>query len=70
MITLTPMQLAAARYVRNTNGGATHAHFIEDHEPVGDRLWDDLERLGCVREDAHGHIFLTESGEAALKVTP
>ena len=32
----------ALQYVKNTNGGATVKHFMEDHEPVGVHLWMDL----------------------------
>lgn len=39
---MNAMLLQALQYVKNTNGGATKSHFIEDHEPVGDRLWNDL----------------------------
>lgn len=32
--------MTALEYVRNTNGGATIATFVEDHEPIGERLWE------------------------------
>lgn len=41
----------ALRYVRNTNGGATLADFIEDHEPIGDQLWRDLRHKLYVYEE-------------------
>lgn len=60
----------ALEYVRNTNGGATRAHFFEDHEPVGQMLWRDMDNAGYVRTDENGRIHLTGSGIAALKETP
>lgn len=56
----------ACRYVSNTNGYATKAHFAEDHEPVGEQLWDDLKNAGLVREDEYLRIFLTDAGEKLL----
>lgn len=53
----------ALRYVRNTNGGATIAHFLEDHEPVGQLLWDSLSNEGLVTTDENGRIKLTATGE-------
>ncbi len=58
----------AAKYVQNTNGGATKAHFTEDFEPVGEMLWDDLSRNEYV-EERDGKIYLTDLGEAALSST-
>lgn len=52
----------ACRYVSNTNGCATKAHFVEDHEPVGEQLWSDLSNAGLVREDEYLRIFLTDAG--------
>jgi hypothetical protein len=53
-------------YVRNTGGGATRAHFIEDWEPIGDRAWSELVAAGVVRQDENARIHLTEAGAAAL----
>lgn len=53
------------QYVQNTGGGATKKNFIEDWEPVGEKLWVDLE--GCIREDKNGKIFLTEKGLELLR---
>ena len=58
----------ALQYVKNTNGGATKAHFMDDHKPIGPMLWDDLSSAGYVRTDKNGRIFLTEEGDAALAV--
>ena len=73
---INPVLKAALQYVRNTNGGATRAHFFEDHEPVGPLLWDDLSypcalacerrRPGYVRTDEAGRIHLTAAGDHAL----
>lgn len=55
------------KYVMNTNGGATKAHFIEDFEPIGERLWDELSTLfEYVKEDENGRIRLTEKGAKVL----
>ena len=52
-------------YVRNTKGGATKDNFIEDHEPIGHKLWERMWERSyvCIRE---GKIFLTEYGHVAL----
>lgn len=56
------------QYVKNTNGGATKAHFMEDHEPIGERAWRDMDRSGYVRTDENGRIFLTTEGEQLLRL--
>jgi hypothetical protein len=61
---MNDMQKRALQYVKNTNGGATKAIFIEDHDPIGRTLWADLD--GMIREDENGRIWLTEAGDAAL----
>lgn len=61
---MNDIQKNALQYVKNTNGGATKAIFIEDHEPIGEMLWADLDGMIC--EDENGGIWLTVSGEAAL----
>lgn len=62
---LTPSAARALRYVINTAGGATLAHFMEDHEPIGRLLWDELLVRGLVRQDADGTVLATEAGAAA-----
>ena len=57
---------APLQYVRNTNGGATRAHFLEDHEPIGEMLWQGMVNSGLVRQDENGRIFLTAEGDAQL----
>ncbi len=54
------------QYVRNTGGGATKANFIEDHEPIGEMLWQKLRHGLYVYEDMDGRIQLTDSGNAEL----
>jgi len=56
----------ALQYVRNTNGGATLDNFLEDHEPIGKELWQELRHNLYVFEDMNGRIRLTDSGNAAL----
>lgn len=59
--------LQALQYVKNTNGGATKAHFYEDHEPIGDLMWQPLIDADYVRTDENSRIFLTVTGELALQ---
>jgi hypothetical protein len=59
------------QYVKNTGGGATRAHFIDDHEPIGERLWRRyFEDDGLITIDSAGHIFLTRAGADALNGAP
>lgn len=58
--------LEGLQYVKNTNGGATRSHFIEDFEPVGERMWIRLHDAGFVRQDQNGRIHLTDAGTAKL----
>lgn len=74
MTVLPPSILHALRYVHNTNGGATQANFIEDFEPVGEWLWDQLERYVRIDDDGKirltaddGKIRLTADGLAAIQ---
>lgn len=64
---MTPMQIEALRYVKNTGGNATYNHFIDDHEPIGQRLWQDLKYDNVVSIDDQGKIFVTKTGEKFLK---
>ncbi|WP_433588238.1 hypothetical protein [Pseudomonas koreensis] len=54
----------AIRYVRNTNGGATLANFIEDHEPIGQNLWDELMEAGWVCVDEQGKVQISKTQDA------
>jgi phage terminase large subunit-like protein len=53
-------------YVRNTNGGATIANFIEDWEPIGSMVWDELQTGGLARVGQTGRLELTEAGARLL----
>ena len=64
---MTDMQKQALRYVKNTGGGATKEHFIDDHEPIGDLMWDELYGNGWVTCNENGNIILTHLGEVAAK---
>lgn len=65
--TLGPIAIRALQYVRNTNGGATRAHFEDDHEPIGRKLWHELFEVGgFITIDSAGRIFLTDAGRAAI----
>ena len=55
----------ALQYIRNTNGGATKANFIEDWEPVGGMEWELLVKAEFV-EEIEGAIYLTKKGSARL----
>lgn len=57
-------QRKALQYVKNTNGGATKENFLDDHDPIGKWLWEDI--VGMVMEDENGRIWLTDSGQEAL----
>lgn len=61
---------AFLEYVRHVNGGATLADFLEDHDPIGPRVWNDLRRAGFVVEDTEGRVRLTPAGEDALNKEP
>ena len=57
------------QYVKNTGCGATKAHLIEDHEPIGERLWQTyFEEKGYITIDNAGRIYLTQAGADALQV--
>ncbi len=63
---MTPMQKQALQYVKNTGGCATVEHFIEDHEPVGKRLWEDLDFADVVAINDDGKIIVLPKGEDLL----
>lgn len=66
-MTLTPQARKALEYVRNSGGGATVSNFFEDHEPIGDMLWQEIRRdHSLVTQDRDGRLLLTEAGRAAL----
>lgn len=54
-------------YVRNTNGHATVADFVDDWTPVGRQLWNDLVADGMAyAADQNGTIRLTSAGHDLL----
>lgn len=63
---MTPIQKRAIEYVKNTNDGATRSHFIEDHEPIGELLWEDLWEMNAIHVDIHDVVRLTPEGEKLL----
>lgn len=63
---MTKAEIKALAYVRKTNGGASRAHFLEEHMPIGCQLWEVIAVAGLVRTDERGRIYLTEAGTAAL----
>jgi hypothetical protein len=61
MYRATSLQINALKYVWNTGGGATKDNFDEDHDPIGNYLWEDLAGAGFV-EVRNDKIYLTDSG--------
>jgi hypothetical protein len=55
----------ALQYVKNTGGCATKEIFMDDHEPIGQLLWDDLSGLVTINTD--GYVVLTQAGEDKLR---
>lgn len=63
---LNSSQRKALEYVRNTRGGATIEHFVDDFDPIGQRIWDELQVGGYVTTNPAGRIVLTLAGTQAL----
>ncbi len=57
------------KYIKNTDGHATLENFIEDWEPIGQTVWNDLIRFKSV-EIIGNKIYLTKKGEEQLKEQP
>ena len=55
----------ALEYVRNTSGRVTKANFVDDYDPIGSAVWNDLAAIGLV-EERNGMIWLTEAGKELL----
>lgn len=55
------------RYIKNTNGHATRAAFIEDWEPIGVSVWLDLVQADLATLNMNGYVVLTPNGEAKLE---
>ena len=58
--------IKALRYVENTGGGATKENFIEDFEPIGADLWENIRSQSLVYIEVDGKIFLTTRGALVL----
>jgi len=65
---MTPMEMTALEYVRNTAGGATLDAFVDDHEPIGTILWRKLTSAGVAEVSPGGRVVLTEKGRQMLGV--
>ncbi len=57
---LTETAIRALQYVLNTGGCATKANFIDDWEPIGHLLWDEMGEY--VTEDERGKLLLSNEG--------
>lgn len=53
-------------YVRNTNGGATKGNFIEDWEPIGDRLFAEYWQNGWITLNEDKRVVLTDIGRSLI----
>lgn len=58
----------ALMYILNTNGGATPEIFIEDHAPIGQKLWDEIFGGEYIKLEDNRSILLTNKGMNALRV--
>ncbi len=53
-------------YVSNTGGHATPADFIEDWEPIGGQVLEDLGDMGLINKNEQGKLVLTQKGVDVL----
>lgn len=58
--------LKALQYIQNTNGNATLANFLEDHEPIGQEIWERLLDQRLVHINGAGKVGLTHGGAARV----
>lgn len=63
---MNSFHLKALQYIQNTGGNATLAIFLEDHEPIGQQIWDALLDQRLVHIDGAGKVGLTHGGVARL----
>lgn len=63
---MNSFHLKALQYIQNTGGNATLANFLEDHEPIGQQIWDALLDQRLVHIDGAGKVGLTHGGVARL----
>lgn len=55
--------LSAARFIKDTDLGATRENFYQAYAPVGETIWGALQSQHFVSTNEVGKICLTESGE-------
>lgn len=76
MSNLTPQARKALEYVHNARGNATWDTFMEDHEPIGEKLWRELRfPVDLIQHDPTPgrarFLVLTDTGRAELsKMNP
>ena len=54
-------------YIENTGGNAKKEHFIEDWEPIGGRVLEELADDDLVYMQTSGCLALTEKGKDLIK---
>ena len=60
-------QIQFLQYVANTNGGATKENFIEDWEPIGELVWDELWGAELIEFNENRRVILTKQGQARVR---
>ncbi len=66
---MNAMERKALEWVRHTDGTAGKAQFLVDHRPVGEAVWDEIDRQGWIRvSQVSGNVYLSPEGREALKV--
>lgn len=55
---ITDQQQQCLDYVKNTGGGATLDNFINDWEPIGFTLWNELVAMNLVTIDKQRRIAI------------
>jgi hypothetical protein len=63
---MNSFHLKALQYIQNTNGNATLANFLEDHEPIGQEIWERLLDQRLVHINGAGKVGLTHGGAARV----
>jgi predicted methyltransferase len=64
-MTSSPLKQALV-WVVNTEGSATKSNFLDDFEPIGGTLWEDLKAAEAIKVE-EGKVFITEQGKALLE---
>jgi predicted ThiF/HesA family dinucleotide-utilizing enzyme len=62
----TETAIRALQYILNTAGCATKTNFIDDWEPIGPLLWDEIREF--VTEDEHERLLLNKEGMKRIEV--